>query len=544
MIIKFLHKKEILAITIIFVMLFSSLGGTIAYGAKPDKTSPTAPTNLKVVTVTDTSISLIWNASTDNVGVKSYNIYRDSIYIGNSTTTTYNSKDLIPDKTYKFFVKAKDAAGNLSNSSNILTITTLKSATPTPTPTPSPTSTPTPSPTLTPTQTPAPTLSPLPTPTEIPTPTPTMTPTPTPLPPPTPTPTSIPTPTEKVVGYYAAWTAYSSYTPDKIDASKLTHINYAFANIGSDLKIALGYPDIDPANFSKLNALKQNYPSLKTLISIGGWTWSGKFSDVALTEESRAVFADSCVDFILKYGFDGIDIDWEYPVGGGLSTNIKRLEDKQNFTLLLKKIREKLSTQSSIDGKSYLLTFAGACGSWYLNNTELGIIQQYVDYANIMTYDIHGTWDTYTDFNAPLYNSTITSPQYKWSVDSGVNAWLKTGFPAEKIVLGVPFYGNIYNSVRNYNNGLYQTFTGGASISYASIVTKYLNTLGFVRYFSTESMVPWLFNGSTFISYEDEISIDYKAQYIKAKGLAGAMIWELSQDSNNVLLNSLHNGLK
>lgn len=496
MIIGFIRKKNLFAVILVLIMLFTSLCSSIVFAAKPDRQAPSAPANLKATLVAETSISLVWSASTDNVGVKSYDVYRDGVITGNTSTTTYNASGLTPAKTYKFYVRAKDAAGNVSSPSNTLTVTTLQTE-PTPTPTPAPTPTPTP---------------------EV--------------------------KVGKVVGYYAAWSAYSGFTPDKIDASKLTHINYAFANIGNDLKIALGYPDIDPSNFTKLNALKQIYPNLKTLIAVGGWSWSGKFSDVALTDITRTAFADSCVDFIVKYGFDGIDIDWEYPVSGGLSTNVKRPEDKQNFTLLLQKLRERLDARGLVDGKKYLLTFAGATGSWYVNNTELGIIHQYVDYGNIMTYDIHGTWDKYTDFNAPLYNNSDTSPQYKWSVDASVNAWLKAGFPTEKLVMGVPFYGYKYNSVVNANKGLYQIYSGGSSLSYANIATNYINASGYVRYFHSESMVPWLFNGSTFISYEDEHSMGLKAQYIKNKGLGGAMIWELSQDPNRILLNSLYNGLK
>lgn len=563
----FFKKRNLLPITLIFVLILSSLIHMTVYGAKPDKIAPTAPANLRAVIVTDTSVTLNWNASTDNVGVKSYNVYKDSVSAGSSVSTAYTVSGLMPFTSYKFTVAAKDAAGNLSAMSNVITVTTLQSVnatptpaptptvTPSPTPTPVPTVTPAPTPVATPTPEPSPTVSPTPVPTASPTPAPTATPTPvptatptpvptaTPTPAPTATPTPVPTPGTKMVGYYAAWSAYSGYTPDKIDANKLTHINYAFANIGTDLKITLGYPDIDPSNISKLNALKLVNPNLKTLISVGGWSWSGKFSDAALTDSSRTAFADSCVAFILKYGFDGIDIDWEYPVSGGLSTNIRRPEDKQDFTLLLQKLREKLNAQSTLDGKTYLLTFAGACGSWYINNTELGVLNTYVDYGNIMTYDIHGTWDTYTDFNAPLYNNSDSSPQYKWSADQGVNSWTSAGFPLNKIVLGVPFYGYVYNSVKNSNNGLYQTFSGGSSISFQDIVTKYLNSPGFTRYFHSQSMVPWLFNGTTYVTYDDEISVGYKARYISSKGLGGAMVWELSQDPGGTLLNSLYNGL-
>jgi chitinase len=484
------RNGKLLLFVLTFALIFTNIISFTTSAAKPDRVSPSSPLNLRSISITDTSVTLAWDPSTDNIGVTAYNIYQDKvssiITLGKATTTTFSVSGLAPAKAYKFYVKAKDAAGNLSIKSSTLNVTTLQTI---------------------------------------------------------PAPTTVPKAT-KVVGYYAAWAAYSGYTPDKVDASKLTHINYAFANIGSDLKIALGYPDVDPSNINKLNTLKQVYPNLKTLISVGGWSWSGKFSDVALTEASRTAFADSCVDFIVNYGFNGIDIDWEYPVNGGLSTNVRRPEDKQNFTLLLKKLREKLTARSLVDGKQYLLTMAGASGSWYVNNTELNILHKYLDYGNIMTYDIHGTWDGYTDFNAPLYNNSDTSPQEKWSVDSSVSAWINTGFPAEKLIVGVPFYGYKYNTVNNVNSGLYQTFSGGSSISYSSIASNYLNTTGYVRYFHQQSMVPWLFNGSTFISYEDEQSIGLKAQYIKSKGLGGATIWELSQDPNKILLGALYKGLQ
>ena len=338
---KFYIKNQWLALTIVFVTFFSYVLFTVVYSAKPDKTLPSAPTNLRAVSVTDTTISLAWDPSTDNAGVAGYNIYRDT-NIDTSTICLYTSQGLMPSKTHSFYVVAKDAYNNLSNPSNTISMTTFSS---------------------TPASVPTVMITPLPTPS----PEPTATSTPTTMPSPTPTVVA-----KKIVGYYGAWAAYSGYTPDKLDVSKLTHINYAFANVGSDLKIALGYPDIDPSNFSKLNALKQINSNIKILISVGGYTWSGSFSDVAYTDTSREVFADSCVAFIVKYGLDGVDIDWEYPVSGGLSTNVKRPEDKQNFTLLVQKLREKLDARGIVEGKHYLITIAGANGSGYLNNIELG----------------------------------------------------------------------------------------------------------------------------------------------------------------------------
>lgn len=348
----------------------------------------------------------------------------------------------------------------------------------------------------------------------------------------------------KLIGYYTAWSVNTGYTPSQIDATKLTHINYAFANISPELTITLGYPNLDPFNFSQLNDLKRMNPDLKTLISVGGWTWSGRFSDVALTEDSRTVFADSCIDFIKQYGFDGVDLDWEYPVSGGLPTNIRRPEDKENFTLLLQKMRERLDEQGAADQTTYLLTIAGGNGAFYANNVELSRIHPYLDYACIMSYDIHGTWDTYTDFNAPLFENNDISPQYKWSVAAGIETWDLGGFPMNKLMMGIPFYGYLYASVNNFNYGLYQPFFGANSITYDQIMSNYASNALFTYFFHPQSLVPWLFDGSVFISYDNPESIRYKTDYLKSIDMGGAMIWELSQDRTNVLLFFLNENLR
>jgi len=346
-----------------------------------------------------------------------------------------------------------------------------------------------------------------------------------------------------IIGYYPAWKSYTGYTPESIDISKINHINYAFAKISPDFEIEMGYPDKDPENFKKFQELKKIKPDLKVLISVGGWDWSGNFSDMAATAERRAGFADSCVEFLVKYGLDGVDLDWEYPVGGGLKTNSNRPEDKDNFTLLLKEIREKLDAQELRDNKDYLLTIAAGASNYYIENTEVDKFHQYLDYVNLMTYDIHGPWDKYSDFNSPLYNNGHESPQYKISIDSSVEAWLKAGLPADKLIVGLPFYGYSYRVSKNANEGLYQTHNDGKALSYDSLKKEYINNPQYIRYFHHQSLVPWLYDGKTFISYDDYQSIGLKAKYIREQNLGGAMIWELSQDSEGELLNALYEGL-
>jgi len=342
-----------------------------------------------------------------------------------------------------------------------------------------------------------------------------------------------------IVGYYPAWKSYEGYTPDKVDVSKLTHINYAFANIGADYRISMGYPDKDPANFEMFKELKKINPDLKILISVGGWNWSGKFSDMAATEENRNAFADSCVEFITEYGLDGVDLDWEYPVGGGLETNSRSTDDKQNFTLLLCNIREKLNAQGLKDNKKYLLTIAAGASNYYIGNMEVDKFHNYLDFVNLMTYDINGPWDSYFDFNSPLYGSGDD----KTSIDSCVKAWLNAGLPADKLIMGIPFYGYKYDLSGTFDDGIRQKHMGGSALSYETIVKDYLSNPRYTKKFHEESLVPWLYDGETFISYDDPQSVALKAEYIRKKNLGGAMVWELSQDSKGTLLNSMYEEL-
>lgn len=356
-------------------------------------------------------------------------------------------------------------------------------------------------------------------------------------------PTPSPSAKKNLVGYYASWAAYSNFLPSSIDATKLTHINYAFANITLDNKVVMDNATNDLRNFTALRNLKSKNPSLKLLISIGGWTGSKYFSNVALTQESRETFANSCVNFIVTHGFDGIDLDWEYPVSGGAAGNIKRPEDKQNFTLLIQTIRQKLNEQSNKDTKKYFLTIAGAISNSYIKNIELTKILPYLDFIFIMGYDMHGTWDQYADFNAPLYNPQDNSPHYVITVNDAVRNYINAGAPASKLVLGMPFYGYKYSLTETNNNGLYQPFSSGGSIGYDRVVSDYLNNPLYNKFVHPNAKVPYLFGNNTFISYEDTDSIREKVNFAKNLGLGGVGAWELSHDRNGVLLGSAYSTL-
>ncbi len=168
---------------------------------------------------------------------------------------------------------------------------------------------------------------------------------------------------QHIIAYFSSWSIYArQYFVTDIAADMLTNINYAFANISDAGECTLGdawadtqfpYPgekegDGVLGNFHQLQLLKEQNPNLQTLISIGGWTWSAKFSDLALTDASRKKFAASCLAFMKQYGFDGLDIDWEYPTGGGNTGNVERAEDPANFILLLTELRSSWTRKAAL----------------------------------------------------------------------------------------------------------------------------------------------------------------------------------------------------
>jgi chitinase len=292
-------------------------------------------------------------------------------------------------------------------------------------------------------------------------------------------------------------------------------------------------------NFNQLKKLKAQNPHLITMISVGGWTLSSRFSDAALTAASRSKFAASAVAFIRKYGFDGVDIDWEYPGGGGLETNVSRPEDKQNFTTLLTELRRQLDAAGQQDGRRYYLSIAAPAGPDKIANIEPAKIAAVLDWINVMTYDLHGAWEPKTDHQAALYGA----PGDPLTTAAAMNAYLAGGVSPDKLVVGLPFYGRSWKGVPNINNGYKQSSTGAAQGTWDDTgmldywdVEKRLATEPTVyrRYWDATAQVPWVYaptsQGGFFISYDDRQSIGAKCDYINAQKFRGAMIWELSGD--------------
>ncbi|GAA4708259.1 glycoside hydrolase family 18 protein [Phytohabitans rumicis] len=394
------------------------------------------------------------------------------------------------------------------------------------------------------------------------------------------------------VGYFTQWGIYGRAFPvKKLDtsgaASRLTHVNYAFGNVSPDGRCYVDggpgegdswadYQRPVPAeesvdgvadtwgeplngNFGQLQKLKAKHPDLKVLISLGGWSWSTYFSNAALTDASRKAFVSSCIDLYLKGNlpnpdggsggpgalagvFDGIDLDWEWPGSDGEPGNVVRPEDKQNFTLLVAEFRRQLDAFGRSSRKHYQLTaFLPAAPATIDAGFEVRKIFKYLDFGTLQGYDFHGTWEARANQQSALRVPAGAPDNPDFSVENTVNAWLLRGAPRGKLVVGIPYYGRGWTGVTGGTNGLFGTSTGPAPATFEAGYEDYkkLKTLpanGFTVHRDLRAGHAWLFDGTTFWTYDDPIVVAQKSLYIRAKGLGGAMVWSLDGDDDQATL--------
>jgi len=328
----------------------------------------------------------------------------------------------------------------------------------------------------------------------------------------------------------------------EIAALKLTRINYAFANI-KDGRIVNGFAH-DDQNLASLVALKQTNPTLTVLVSVGGWLWSGGFSDMSRNRQSRAVFISSVVDFISRHQLDGVDIDWEYPGLPGAENHF-RVEDKQNYTLLLKELRKRFDQLEKELHRRLYVTIATGASSEFLAHTEMNKVKKFVDTVNLMAYDYYEPdSDAITGHHAPLY--TNPADPKKISDDNSVQEYEMAGVPAAKIVLGVPFYGHSWGQVPETNHGLFQP---GKEIPRSDAPAgdgqEAMIKNGFVRYWDPIAAAPYLYNAEKqiFVSLDDPESLALKCRYVLTHKLRGIMFWDYESDSTGALLSAVNDGL-
>jgi len=317
------------------------------------------------------------------------------------------------------------------------------------------------------------------------------------------------------------------------DLSILTHINIAFGHVvNNKLKVE------DTTKLEDIKRIRSMNPNVKILLSVGGWS-SGGFSTAASTAEGRKAFAETSLEAIENYDLDGIDIDWEYPCinWAGIDTSP---DDKYNFSLYLQEIRDKI-------GKDKMLTIAAGAGKYFPDvSADLYELREILDYVSLMTYDLAGFLGGYTAHHTNLYTPDTTNTHVRWSGAACAEYFHENGLPYNKMVFGAAFYSRRFDGVEPKNNGLFQKSAspGGYGPGYETLVQEYINKNGWTRYWDDSAKAPYLFNGSSFITYDDEESITEKCRYIKEKGILGLMYWEHSSDPMRRLVKTIGRELR
>ena len=313
------------------------------------------------------------------------------------------------------------------------------------------------------------------------------------------------------------------------DAQRLTHINIAFGVIVDGLLSMKNLPNLK----EQLVRVRALNPKLKIVLSIGGWT-AGGFSLMSRTAEGRKAFSESVKIVLDDYGLDGVDIDWEYPCSDSAGIDCDP-SDKENFTYLMQAMRDAA-------GPDRIVSIAAGGGDYFVRDTEMDKVAQICDYVQIMTYDLNCFTHT-TRHHTSLYALAGSYPQ--GNADYCTRIFHAAGVPLEKIVLGAAFYSRKWTGVKPEKNGLLQEAEsiGGYGPSYGELIEKYIGKNGFVRYWDDVAKAPYLFDGSTFITFDDAESIAQKCAYIKEKGLLGLMYWEHSCDPTGELLKAIADNL-
>ncbi|MBW3531598.1 glycosyl hydrolase family 18 protein [Shewanella sp. NKUCC06_TVS] len=399
----------------------------------------------------------------------------------------------------------------------------------------------------------------------------------------------------KVVGgYFVEWGVYGRKFPvDKIPAQNLTHILYGFTPIcggdgindslkeieGSfealqracsgrgDFKVAIHDPwaaiqipqagvseHSDPykGNFGQLMALKQAYPDLKILPSVGGWTLSDPFFFFG-DKTKRDIFVASVKEFLQIWKFfDGVDIDWEFPGGNGANPNLGNANDGETYVTLMRELRAMLDELSAETGRTYELTSAISAGDDKIQKVDYQAAQQYMDYIFLMSYDFNGGWtNTELGHQTNLYEASW-DPNTRYTTAKGVNALLGQGVTPGKIVVGAAMYGRGWTGVNGYsgNNPFTGTATGKVKgtweagvVDYRQIANDYMGS-GWTYSYDETAEAPSLFKASTgdLITFDDARSVKAKGQYVLSNQLGGLFAWELDADNGDIL-NAMHEGL-
>ncbi|KAL1772526.1 oviduct-specific glycoprotein [Sigmodon hispidus] len=338
----------------------------------------------------------------------------------------------------------------------------------------------------------------------------------------------------KLVCYFTNWAhnrpGPASILPHDLDPFLCTHLIFAFASMNNNRIVANNLQD-EKILYPEFNKLKGRNSALKTLLSIGGWNFgTSRFTTMLSTLASREQFIDSVISFLRAHGFDGLDLFFLYPGLRGSPTY-----DRWNFLFLIEELQFAFEKEAMLTQRPRLLLSAAVSGIPNIIQTsyDVQLLGRRLDFINVLSYDLHGSWENFTGHNSPLFSF----PEDSKSSAFAMNYWRKLGAPADKLIMGFPTYGRTFHLLKESKNGLRAASMGPASPG------KYTKQAGFLAYYEVCSFiqraekhwidhqyVPYAYKGKEWVGYDDTISFSYKATFVKKEHFGGAMVWTLDMD--------------
>ncbi|MFI9745196.1 glycosyl hydrolase family 18 protein [Streptomyces sp. NPDC052494] len=471
--------------------------------SQPGDNPPSAPGTPVASNITDTSAKLTWTAATDDKGIKNYDVLRDGTKVATVTGLTHTDQGLTAGTDYSYTVVARDTIDQTGPAAGPVAVHTTGGG------------------------------------------------------------GGTPLPNAVKMGYFTNWGVYGrNYHVKNIvtsgSASKITHINYAFGNVtGGKCTIGDAYADYDKAytadqsvdgvadtwdqplrgNFNQLRKLKKAYPNIKILWSFGGWTWSGGFGQAV---QNPTAFAQSCYDLVEDPRwadvFDGIDLDWEYPNACGLSCDTS---GAASFKNMMQAMRAKFGANNLVTAA----VTADASAGGKIDAADYAGAAQYMNWFNVMTYDFFGAWAAQgpTAPHSPL-TSYAGIPQAGFNSAEAIAKFKAKGVPANKLLLGIGFYGRGWTGVTQSAPG--GTATGPAAGTYEQGIEDYKVLKNSCPANGTVAGTAYAHCGTNWWSYDTPATVNSKMSWAKNQGLGGAFFWEFSGDtSNGELVGAINTGL-
>lgn len=346
----------------------------------------------------------------------------------------------------------------------------------------------------------------------------------------------------RIIGYYESWASSrpcNVFWPEQIPIGLYTHINFAFATINPTTFKVEPDSENDVGIYKRLMLLKKKDPGLKVFVAIGGWTFNDPgptattFSDIAASVPRQKTFIESLISFMSTYGFDGVDLDWEYPAADDRSG---REVDFSNFPKFMDRLK------SSMDSASKGVSITLPASYWYLQHFDLKALAKSVSWFNVMSYDLHGTWDKGNKWTGAFLNTHTNLTE----IDLAMDLIWRNDINPNQVVLGLGFYG------RSFSVSSPSCIEPGCTYESGGMKGKCSREVGILLNSEIDDLVkangvkPKLYEkdaskvaswGNQWVAYDDEETFKLKSEYAQSSCLGGLMVWAISHDTKDAKYN-------